>query len=61
MQWSEDAQAALKKVPFFVRKRVRARVEKEAEFLALYKSRSTHGQRFAQLLSDADIDGFCKG
>lgn len=32
-----------------------------AEFLALYKSRSTHGQRFAQLLSDADIDGFCKG
>ena len=30
MQWSEEAQAALKKVPFFVRKRVRARVEQEA-------------------------------
>jgi anaerobic sulfite reductase subunit C len=31
------------------------------EFLAFYKSRSTHGERFAQLLSDADIDRFCKG
>lgn len=30
MHWSEEAVAALKKVPFFVRKRVRARVEKEA-------------------------------
>jgi anaerobic sulfite reductase subunit C len=30
MKWSEDAQAAVGKVPFFVRKRVRARVEKEA-------------------------------
>lgn len=30
MQWSEEAEAAVKKVPLFVRKRVRARVEKEA-------------------------------
>ena len=30
MQWSTDAEKALKKVPFFVRKRVRARVEQEA-------------------------------
>lgn len=30
MRWSEEAEAALKKVPFFVRKKVRARVEKEA-------------------------------
>lgn len=30
------------------------------EFLAFYKSRSTHGQRFAQLLTDADIDAFVK-
>lgn len=30
MQWTDQADAALKKVPFFVRKKVRARVEKEA-------------------------------
>jgi anaerobic sulfite reductase subunit C len=31
-----------------------------ADFLAFYKSRSTLGQRFAQLLTDADIDAFSK-
>ena len=30
MEWTDQADAAVKKVPFFVRKRVRARVEKEA-------------------------------
>lgn len=30
MQWSAEAEAAIRKVPFFVRKRVRVRVEKEA-------------------------------
>ena len=30
MQWTAEAEAAIKKVPFFVRKRVRARVESEA-------------------------------
>lgn len=30
MQWSPEAEKAIRKVPFFVRKRVRARVEKEA-------------------------------
>ena len=30
MQWTVEAQAALKKVPFFVRKKMRSRVEKEA-------------------------------
>lgn len=30
MQWTFEAEAAIKKVPFFVRKRVRARVEDEA-------------------------------
>ena len=30
MQWTDEADAAIKRVPFFVRKRVRARVEKEA-------------------------------
>lgn len=30
MQWNPDAEKAIKKVPFFVRKKVRARVEEEA-------------------------------
>lgn len=30
MKWTPDAEAAIKKVPFFVRKRVRARVEADA-------------------------------
>jgi len=30
MDWTQEADDALKKIPFFVRKRVRARVEKEA-------------------------------
>lgn len=30
MKWTEDAEEAVKKVPFFVRKKVRERVEKEA-------------------------------
>jgi hypothetical protein len=30
MKWTEEAEAAVKKVPFFVRKKVRTRVEKEA-------------------------------
>jgi dissimilatory sulfite reductase (desulfoviridin) alpha/beta subunit len=30
MKWTSEAEAAIKKVPFFVRKRVRDRVEKEA-------------------------------
>ena len=30
MKWTSEAESAIKKVPFFVRKRVRARVEKEA-------------------------------
>lgn len=30
MKWSQDAEKAVAKVPFFVRRRVRARVEKEA-------------------------------
>ena len=30
MQWTREAEAAVKKVPFFVRKKVRTRVEKEA-------------------------------
>jgi len=31
MDWTPEAEAALKKVPFFVRKRVRARIEKDTQ------------------------------
>ncbi len=31
MQWTDDAEKAIKKVPFFVRKKVRLRVENDAE------------------------------
>lgn len=31
-----------------------------ADFLAFYKSHSTRGQRFAQLLTDADVDAFAE-
>ncbi len=31
MQWTAEAEAAIKKVPFFVRKKVRSRVEKSAD------------------------------
>ncbi len=31
MKWSGEAEAAIKKIPFFVRKKVRARVEREAK------------------------------
>lgn len=30
MQWNDEAEAAIRKVPFFVRKKVRARVERDA-------------------------------
>jgi anaerobic sulfite reductase subunit C len=30
MQWTDEAEAAIKKVPFFVRRKVRTRVEREA-------------------------------
>lgn len=30
MKWTPEAEAAVKKVPFFVRKKVRLRIEKEA-------------------------------
>jgi F0F1-type ATP synthase membrane subunit b/b' len=35
MKWTKDAEEALSKVPFFVRKRVRKRVEEEAARLLM--------------------------
>ena len=34
MKWTPEAETAIKKVPFFVRKKVRTRVEKEADAAA---------------------------
>jgi len=68
MKWTSEAESAIKKVPFFVRKRVKVRVEKEAydagkamitlaeeivqSCIALYKQHSNFGQRFAAILTD---------
>ncbi len=51
MKRSDDAETAVGQVPFFVGKKV-------CDFLDLYKARSTHGQRFAPVLTDADVDRF---
>ena len=47
MEWTPEAKAAVQHVPFFVRKRVRARVEKEAtdagkERVTLADVKATH-------------------
>lgn len=61
MQWSPDADAEIRKVPFFVRKKVRARVEKEARDQS--KTRITlteiHATRKRFLKSmDSEIKGY---
>ncbi|WP_319521151.1 hypothetical protein [uncultured Desulfosarcina sp.] len=43
MRWTAEAEAAIKKVPFFVRKKSRG------------------GKRFAELLTDADVDALMNG
>ncbi len=61
MEWTEEAQEAVKKVPVFVRKKVKARIEKEA--CAAGKSRITlteveaSRKRFASGMS-AEVTGF---
>ncbi|MBW1859622.1 MAG: 4Fe-4S binding protein [Deltaproteobacteria bacterium] len=61
MNWSSEADAAMKKVPFFVRKRVRTRVEKEAEeagkkTVTLAEVKATQ-KRYLQRMSD-EIRGY---
>ncbi|MCF8068898.1 MAG: 4Fe-4S dicluster domain-containing protein [Desulfobacterales bacterium] len=61
MEWTEEAQAAIKKIPFFVRKRVRKRVEKEATVdgknaITIDEVRLTQ-QRFLSKMSK-DVKGF---
>ena len=57
MDWTPDAETALKKVPFFVRKRVRARVEKDAaeagkEVVSLADVKATQARYLASMKSE---------
>jgi len=71
MRWTPKAEAAVKKVPFFVRKKVKARVEKKAlqagkpvvELIEIiqwcidfYKQHSKAGERFAEIFKAADSE-----
>jgi anaerobic sulfite reductase subunit C len=57
MKWTPEAEEAIKKVPFFVRKRVRARVEKEAQaagnpMVALTDVKKTQARYLASMSSE---------
>jgi anaerobic sulfite reductase subunit C len=61
MEWTPEAKAALQRVPFFVRKRVRARVKKEAtdagkERIALVDVKATQARYLSGM--HADIKGY---
>lgn len=61
MKWTDEAEAALKKVPFFVRKKVRARVEKEAAeenktCITLAEVKATQNRFLSKM--DSDIRGY---
>ena len=61
MKWSEEAEAAIKKVPFFVRKKVRARVEKEAREsgkfqVSIDEVRATQANFISKM--DSEIKGY---
>jgi dissimilatory sulfite reductase (desulfoviridin) alpha/beta subunit len=61
MKWSEEAETELKKVPFFVRKKVKARVEAEASeegkhTITLAEVKATQ-KRFLSKM-DSDIKGY---
>ncbi len=61
MQWNKEAKDALKRVPFFVRKRVKARVEDEAErrgddLVAVHHVKACK-KRFLERMED-EVKGF---
>ncbi|MDA8164510.1 MAG: 4Fe-4S binding protein [Desulfobacteraceae bacterium] len=61
MKWSEQAEAALRKVPFFVRKRVRKRVEEEAVAAGAREVTIEHVVRCQQRFmknQEEDVRGF---
>ncbi len=61
MKWTAEAEDAIKKVPFFVRKRVRSRVEKEAEgegkpLITLAEVKATQARFLSKM--ETDIKGY---
>jgi anaerobic sulfite reductase subunit C len=61
MKWTDEAEAAVKKVPFFVRKRVRARVENEAaaagkQIVSLAQVKATQARFLSKM--DSEIKGY---
>jgi dissimilatory sulfite reductase (desulfoviridin) alpha/beta subunit len=61
MEWTAEAQETIRKVPFFVRKRVRARVEKEAaaegkQLVTLAEVRATQARYLSNM--ETDIKGY---
>ncbi|MFC1856721.1 4Fe-4S dicluster domain-containing protein [Thermodesulfobacteriota bacterium] len=57
MKWTPEAEAAIKKVPFFVRKRVRGRVEKEAgeagkDTVSIAEVRATQARYLSKMSSE---------
>ena len=61
MKWTAEAEDAIKKVPFFVRKRVRSRVEKEAEgegkpLITLAEVKATQAKFLSKM--ETDIKGY---
>ena len=61
MKWTSEAEGAVSRVPFFIRKRVKKRVEEEAErqgsALVTLDQVKTCQQRFLQNM-DAEVKGF---
>lgn len=61
MKWTDEAEAAVKKVPFFVRKRVRARVENEAvaagkQIVSLAEVKTAQARFLSKM--DSEIKGY---
>ena len=61
MKWTAEAEDAIKKIPFFVRKRVRARVEKEAEgegksLITIAEVKATQARFLSKM--ETDIKGY---
>ena len=61
MKWTDEAEAAVKKVPFFVRKRVRTRVENEAaaagkQFVSFADVKATQARFLSKM--DSEIKGY---
>ncbi len=61
MKWTDEAEDAVKKIPFFVRKRVRSRVEKEADaegksLITLAEVKATQARFLSKM--ETDIKGY---